>query len=193
MRSKKIMIYTLDLKLVGLVVGFALLISHLLGIIHGNTIQGWVKAFPRSKIMGMVLISIAGLWAFWLVTTMDLGEFTSYRTGLMILVPVAYVLTVMFVDEFLSVRALGMLMLLLAEPILEAAFLQPQTSRLLLVVLAYVWIVLGMFWVGMPYLMRDQIAWVLKSKGRWSALCISGAVYGAAVVVCALLFYGKAS
>jgi len=187
------MIYTLDLKLVGLVIGLALLISHVLALVHGNTIQGMVKAFPRSKTMGMVLISITALWAFWLVSTMDLGEFSDYRTPLMILVPAAYALTVMFVDEFLSVRALGMLMLLLAEPILEAAFLQPQTSRLLLVILAYVWIVLGMFWVGMPYLMRDQIAWVLKSKGRWPALCASGAVYGAAVVVCALLFYGKAS
>lgn len=187
------MIYNLDLKLVGLIVGFALLISHVLALVHGNTIQGFVKAFPRSKAMGMVLVSIAALWAFWLVTTMDLGEFTSYRTGLMILVPAAYVLTVIFVDEFLSVRALGMLMLLLAEPILEAAFLHPETSRLLLVILAYVGIVLGMFWVGMPYLMRDQIAWVVKSKGRWSALCVSGAAYGAAIVVCALLFYGRAS
>ena len=36
--------------------------------------------------------------------------------------------------------ALGMIALLAAEPILEAAFLRPETSRLLVVVLAYVWI-----------------------------------------------------
>jgi len=186
------MIYNLDLRLAGIVIGIALLISHGVALLHGNTVRGWLRAFPRSKMTGSVLLSIAAIWAFWLVTTMDLGEFSNYRMHLMILVPVAFVLTLKFVDEFLSVRALGILALLLAEPILEAAFLHPETSRLLLVVLAYVWIVLGMFWVGMPYLMRDQITWVLKSNGRWMALCAAGVVYGAATLFCALLFYGRA-
>ena len=42
--------------------------------------------------------------------------------------------------------------------------------------------VIGMFWVGMPYLMRDQIAWALKSKSRWLALSAGGIAYGAAIL-----------
>ena len=183
------MIYNLDLRLVGFVVGAALVIVHLLGIIQGKEVRGLLKAFPRSKIMGIILLLIATTWAFWLVSTMDLGEFTSYRTPLMILVPVACGLCIKFVDEFLPVRALGILLLLLAEPVLDAAFLRPETSRLLLVVLAYVWIVFGMFWVGMPYLLRDQIAWLLKSNNRWLAACAGGLAYGAAVIFCALFYY----
>jgi hypothetical protein len=93
------------------------------------------------------------------------------------------------VDEFLSVRALGILLLLLAEPVLEAAFLRAESSRLLLVCLAYVWIVIGMFWVALPYLMRDQIAWLLKSNSRWTAACLGGIVYGVAILISAALFY----
>ena len=51
------------------------------------------------------------LWTFWLVSNMDLGEFSQYRTWLQIGVPIAFVLTMIFVDEFLAVRALGMLAL----------------------------------------------------------------------------------
>jgi len=185
------MIYNLDLRLVGFIVGIALIAAHLVAIIHGSTVRGWLQAFPRSKKMGAVLLAVAAIWAFWLVATMDLGEFSSYRTALMVLVPVSYFLSLKFVDEFLSVRATGILLLLLAEPVLEAAFLRPETTRLLLVILAYVWVVLGMFWVGMPYLMRDQIAWVLKSKERWTALCAGGVAYGAVVLICTLLFYNQ--
>ena len=99
---------------------------------------------------------------------------------------VAYFLTLKFVDDFLAVRALGILLLLAAEPVLEAAFLRPETSRLLLTVLAYAWVVMGILWVGMPYKLRDQIGFVAKTEGRWRLAALGGVIYGIAVLVCAL-------
>lgn len=183
------MIYNFDLRTVGFVAGAALVVTHLVALINAKTVQGWLRAFPRSKTMGIVLLALVTLWAFWLVATMDLGEFYTMRTPLKIVVPVACFLCVQFVDDFLSVRAFGMLLLLLADPLLEAAWLRPEESRRLLTVLAYMWIVAGMFWVGMPYLMRDQISWLLKSKSRWMVACLGGIIYGAAILICALLFY----
>ena len=187
------MIYNFDLRTVGLVVGIGLVVTHLIAIIHAKEVKGWLRTFPRSKMMGMVLLGIATLWAFWLVATMDLGEFTSYRNFLMILVPAAGFLCLQFVDDFLSVRAFGLLLLLLAEPLLEVAFLRPEASRLLLVVLAYGWIITGMFWIGMPYLMRNHVEWLLKSHGRWMTACLGGVIYGAAVILSALLFFQQQS
>jgi len=114
---------------------------------------------------------------------MDLGEFSPYRRALLVLVPVACFLAWKYVDEFLAVRALGMLLLLLAEPLLESAFLQPGAGRLLLAVLAYAWVVMGLFWVGMPYLLRDQIDWWTRSAFRWRAGCVGGLVFGLALAV----------
>ena len=70
-----------------------------------------------------------------------------------------FFLVVTFVDEFLAVRALGILFLLGAEPLLDAAFFQNETSRLLVTVFAYLLIVAGLFWVTMPYVFRDQLNW----------------------------------
>ena len=66
---------------------------------------------PRSKPLGIGFLAVDSLWAFWLVSNMDLGEFSLYRTWLQIAVPIAFILTLIFVDEFLAVRALGMLAL----------------------------------------------------------------------------------
>ena len=187
------MIYTfLNLQTVGLIVGLALIASHGVALMHADGVRGWLRAFPRSRNMGVALLTINAAWAFALVATMDLGEFSGYRKALMVLVPVAYFLSLKFVDDFLPVRALGMLLLLLAEPVLEAAFLRPEASRLLLVVLAYAWAVLGMFYVGMPYVLRDQISWWQKTDGRWRAGCVAGLAYGLAVLICSVTLHRSA-
>ena len=89
--------------------------------------------------------------------TMEMGEFSSFRRPLLIALPIGYLLVMRFVNEFLAVRALGILCLLAAEPLLEAAFLRYEPSRLLVTVFAYILIVKGLFWVTMPYLLRDHI------------------------------------
>ena len=142
--------------------------------------------------MGIVLLLGTAVWSFLLVLNMDLGEFTSYRSLFLIIIPIAAFLAIRYVEEFLAVRATGMLLLLAAEPVLEAAFLRPEKSRLLLVVLAYAWTIFGMFWVGMPYLMRNQIQWLVNSESRWKAAMYLGLAYGAAILACSFAFYSPA-
>jgi hypothetical protein len=182
-------VYDLSLHTVGLIVGFLLLAGHIIALIRPEQTKGWLAQLPRSKPLGMGILAVDTLWALWLVSNMDLGEFSQYRTLLQIGVPVAFVLTLIFVDEFLAVRALGMFALLAAEPVLSAAFLRPEIARLLLVVLAYVWLTLGLFWVGMPYVLRDQIAWITKNGPRFRALTVAGLVYGLVVLVCAVALF----
>jgi hypothetical protein len=182
-------VYDLSLHTVGLILGLLLLGIHLIALVRPEQTKGWLVQMPRSKPLGIGLLAVDSLWAFWLVSNMDLGEFSQYRPWLQIGVPIAFVLTLVFVEEFLAVRALGMLALLAAEPVLSAAFLRPETSRLLLVVLAYVWLTLGLFWVGMPYVLRDQIGWITKTGQRFRTLTVAGLVYGLAILACAVTVY----
>jgi len=158
---------------------------------HSQGTQALLRAFPRSRQTGVALLTVDAIWAYLLVSNMDLGEFTSWRQWILVAIVVGYFLTLMFVDEFLAVRALGILALLAAEPLLEAAFLRPETSRLLVTAVAYAWATIGLFWVGMPYLLRDQINWVTRVPGRWKAAALGGLVYGAVVIFFALTQYGN--
>jgi hypothetical protein len=62
-------------------------------------------------------------------------------------------------------------------------------TRLLLPFLAYAWIIVGMFFVGMPYLMRDWIDWVLAKPIRWTLAVWSGVAYGALMLILAITTY----
>ena len=172
----------LTLKLTMLAVGGLLLAVHLLAFAKAHAVREWLRNFPRNREAGVVLSLVAGAWFFFLVQKMDLGDFDPWRSTVLIGTPIAAALAIMFIPDFLSVRALGACALLAAEPLLESAFLRPESFRLPLVVLTYVWIVLGMFWVGMPYTLRDQISWVSVSEKRWRAVAFAGLAYGALLV-----------
>ena len=76
-----------------------------------------------------------------------------------------------------------------AEPLLEAAFFRYETSRLFVTVLAYLLVVAGLFWVTMPYLLRDQINWSAQTKTRWHTVHGIAAVYGLTILTCAFTQY----
>ncbi len=142
---------------------------------------------PRSKAAGALLLGVDSVWALIIVGTMDLGEFSNLRMLLLGVIFASALLTYRYVDEFLAVRALGIFLLLLAEPLVEAAFLKPEGGRLLLVVFAYVLAILGMVWVGLPYVLRDQIAWFRKSKATWNVAALAGVIYGGLLAGFALI------
>ena len=184
------MIYDINLHTAGIVAGALLLLITLPGFVKPEIVQSWWKQLPRSRVAGVVLLTIVLVWSFWLLATMEMGEFSSFRRPLLIVLPIGYVLVIRFVDEFLAVRALGILCLLAAEPLLEAAFFRwDDTSRLFVTVLAYLMIIAGLFWVTMPYLLRDQINWSAKTTTRWHAIHGFAAVYAIAVLACAFTVY----
>lgn len=182
-----------DLKTTGIVLGAGLIAIHIAALLNGKSTRTMLQDFPRNRTLGVIIMTINALWAFWIVSSMDLGEFSTLRQKILFAIPVAYVLVIFFAEEFLAVRALGTLLLLAACVVLDAAWFKiPETlpgTKLLLPILAYVWIVLGMFWVGMPYLMRDQISWLSRSGSRWKGACIGGLVYGLLTLGCALAFW----
>ena len=173
------MIYPLKLETALILTGLWLLAIHAFALLKRETVQDWLRKLPRSKALGTLLLVVVTVWSWWLVSTIDLGEFSNWRDRLKVIIPIAAVLTYLYADEFLAARSLGMLVLLAAEPLLEAAFLRPEMTRLFLVTLVYVWIVFALYWIGMPYTLRDQIHWLIGSEKRWRAAALGGLAYGA--------------
>src|SRR6266436_8252781 len=183
------MIYDLSLQTGGFIAGMALVVLSLPGLMKPGLVQIWLKRFPRSSVGGIVLLSLVLVWSFWLVATMEMGEFSSFRRPLLIVLPIGYVLVIRFVEEFLAVRALGILCLLASEPLLEAAFFRYETSRLFLTVFAYLLVLAGLFWVTMLYLLRDEINWSAHTNARWRTVHGITAAYGLTILACAFTQY----
>jgi hypothetical protein len=175
------MIYNLSLHTAGIIAGAFLVLVGLVGLIAPRSAH-IAQRFPRSNITGIILLTICLAWTFWLLATIQMGEFSGFRRPLLVALPIGYGLALRFVDEFLAVRALGILCLLAAEPLLDAAFLRYEPSRLLVTVFAYLLILAGLFWVAIPYVLRDQINWSTRNVFRWRCLHVIALIYGSAIL-----------
>ena len=189
----------LSLFTVGLILAIWLIGLHAIMLAKPAMMQEFLKKFPRDPMMGQILLGIGLAW-FWLLIApdnlgklsalaMDLGEFNGAKGILRILVPVTLILVAISVRDFLAVRALGVVGLMVASPLLESAFLKDPSSRLLIPIFAYALLTASLFWVGMPYLFRDAVAWVTADQKRWTACSLAGLCYGFATLVCALAFW----
>ncbi|PYK53521.1 MAG: hypothetical protein DME47_06930 [Verrucomicrobia bacterium] len=101
------MIYHFSLQMAALFAGAILCLLGAFGFAMESSARDILAAFPRSRGAGIVLLSIDLVWSFWLVSTMEMGEFSAFRRPFLIILPIGFFLTLRFVDEFLAVRALG--------------------------------------------------------------------------------------
>lgn len=179
----------LPLSLVGILVGAWLVLSHGFALLKPDLVKPFLTAYPRNEKIGIPLVIFCFAWGFIIWSCMDLGEFFKIERPVQIVIVGVCVGVIVYVKEFLAVRALGFLMILVAAPILDSAFLQEPQSRLLLVAFAYAVAIKGMFWIGMPYLLRDQIRWVLEKDSRYKLGAGAGLAYGLVVLVCAITWW----
>ena len=78
---------------------------------------------------------------------------------------------------------------MVAAPLLSAAFLQEPVTRLLIPIWCYIVIFLSILWIGKPYLYRDMVNKICSKPTWWTPLCLGGMAYGAAILLCAILWW----
>jgi hypothetical protein len=193
----------IPLTVAGYLVAAYLLGAHGLMLAKPEFCRKWLIKLPRHYNAGVYTLGFGMVW-FWLLVapddmhgpfaflgklTMDIGEFNAVKPFLRIAVPVAYIGMVLYVKEFLFVRGLGVVALMVAAPLLKAAYLEDPMTRLLIPVFAYLLLTKGLFWVGMPFTFRDAVTWATANDSRWRMLALAGLAYGVAVLACTVLFW----
>ncbi|OGV63891.1 MAG: hypothetical protein A2498_05855 [Lentisphaerae bacterium RIFOXYC12_FULL_60_16] len=126
-------------------------------------VQGWLRAFPRSRSAGVVLSLAALLGAAVELHRMPMGMLESWKPSLLVLIPLVFILVVVFMDDLLAPRALGGILALAATPILETVRWHPSSGRLVLVVLAYLMAGIGCYWMLSPYGFRKMVESTCKT------------------------------
>jgi len=176
-----------------------LVTTHLFMLLKPEFCKTWLQKLPRHYNAGVILLCLAMGW-FWLLVapeqnsimpalsalSRNLAEFNTFKPALRIIVPLFCIGMCLYVREFLFVRGLGMLSLMAAGPLLQAAMFQDEPTRFLIPLFSYIILTAGLFWVGMPYLFRDLVNWVTADKMRWNLMVGAGLVYGIAVLICTI-------
>lgn len=117
------------------------------------------NALPRSVTAGRILSTIAWVWTGYALWTMPLDFLMPLKKFLPIAVLVCIPLTWFWLDNLLTCRALGGILMLFPYELLHTARVHPSPWRLVIVTLAYLFIVKGMILMLYPWKMRQGIVW----------------------------------
>jgi uncharacterized protein YjeT (DUF2065 family) len=179
-----------ELSIIALLLGLLALAVGGISLSAPAKVRAGLAVFPRSIWPGRILAAIDLIWAAYNLTLMHLGMFDAWKVHLVWLVPVAIFLCVKYMDELLSPRALGGLFLLAAGPVLNIARWHPSDARLVISVIAYLWILLGLTFLLSPWWFRRLIPRIAGSTDR--QVRIGGAIktlLGVGLIALALFVY----
>jgi len=160
--------------------------------VHGPLVAApaWSRrmltAFPRNVWAGRILAAIAMAWSARLLRDLGLGWFDPYKDWVYVAGPVTYFLIILFMDELLSARALGGLFLLMAEPVLESVRLCESQWRLLPLLLAYGWVLIGVVLMLSPYRFRKTMSVLCASDAGCRWFGVSGLILGLVLIALAM-------
>jgi len=187
---------TLSLHHVGILLGIALILGHLIALIQPKCSIKALSTLYKQTLLGQILLGIALTWfmlllikAPWNALTIELYEFENIRTILIIACPVTWFILSSMVKENIFGRALGLFLILLACPLLTAAFLKDPVTRILIPLWCYPVLTAGMFFVAKPYLFRDATVWISQRPRLFFIASLAGLLYGIAILSCAILYW----
>ena len=132
---------------------------------HGMATEKGAKAFPRSTPAAYILMGAAIVWFLSIVLQLGPADFGQYKKILFLLFLVVGVGSFYFVPDFLAVRGLAALILLIGWKLLMAGYMQAPAS-LPIVCFVYLMVVIAL-WIGAsPFKLRDFFEWLYKSAAR---------------------------
>jgi hypothetical protein len=179
----------LQLSTVAAGVGLIYALPHVYGVLKPASFAAAMRKFPRSTSVGWVLTLGATAWFLYYVSLETVAEFANMKPFLYLLFGAVGVGTCLFVRDFLAVRGLAAILLLCAKLITDTARVVDTDWRLVLVTLAYVWVLAGMWFTISPWRLRDLIQWGTASEARTRIFSSLRLAFGVFMLVLAVTVY----
>lgn len=177
------------LAITSLVLGAAIVVARLPGVVAPAEYGAWLRRFPRSVWWGRVLMGIATLWAWIVVYHAATEEWAWTRPLIVVGFPVGYWLVIRFAEQFLAVRGAAALSMLLAKIVLDGADTSELPARLVVTVLTYLWVIVAIWFSIAPHHARDLIAFSTATQRRLRWISGLGVVVGVGLMALGLFVY----
>jgi hypothetical protein len=146
--------------------GLTFALPQVYGLLKPNEFGAAWRRFPRSEKWGYVLMGLGTVWFLWNVKQEQITDFAAYKPLMYVGFGLVGLGACLYVKDFLAVRGLAIVLLLLAKVMLDTARWVDTDWRLVIVVWAYVWILAGMWFTVSPWRLRDLIHWHTATPQR---------------------------
>lgn len=177
------------LAIVSTAVGALIVAARLPGLVEPEKYREHLIKFPRSIWWGRVLMGLAAAIAWWIMYHAATDEWKWAQPFILIGMPVAYVLVINFATSYLALRGAAALHLMVAKVMVDAADWSEAPLRLVVTVLAYLWVVAAIWMTVAPHHFRDLIGFMMANNRRCRAACGAGIVVGLVLVALGVFVY----
>ncbi|MDR2735857.1 MAG: hypothetical protein LBB20_03445 [Puniceicoccales bacterium] len=165
-----------------LLVGLLLIVSGILLIFMTFSCEKNCKAFIRSNMANWLVFGSAVSWFLWHITRLGEPDFGQYKWIFFGFFLTIAVIAFMSVRDFLCVRGLAVLVLLISNELLKAAYMCEQKSKLLMVSFLYLAITTAIYLGIVPYRFRDFIDWLFKNDWLPKFVGLLSFLYGGVIL-----------
>jgi hypothetical protein len=159
---------TLKLSTLSIVLGLGMGLPQIYGILKPKEFAASVRKFPRNVPIGIALMLLATAWFDWNLSQESVSDFATYKNVLFLLFTLIGVGTCVFVQDFIAVRGLAVVFLLLAKVMVDAGrpMLDKTHWTLVIQTWAYIMVVVGIWLTVSPWRLRDFLNWATADENR---------------------------
>jgi hypothetical protein len=164
---------TPKLSTLSIVLGLALAVPQIYGLLKPAEFAAAARKFPRSLAWGYALMLLATGWFLWNLNHESISDLASLQKIIFPLFAGVGIGACFFVHDFLAVRGLAVVLLLVAKLMVDAGRPRLPDTHWALVIQAwaYVFVVAGIWLTVSPWRLRDFVAWATANEKRLKLGC----------------------
>ena len=164
----------MSLSLLAILLGAGMSLPQIYGIASPGKFAAAARRFPRNLGVGVVLMLLGTAWFAWNVYSEPVADFSVFKPYMIGGFIAVGVLSCIYVRDFLAVRGLAVVALLLAKLMVDTG--RPHLGQspwvLLIQYWAYALVVLGIWFTITPWRLRDLLIWATETKARILVACV---------------------
>lgn len=143
------------------------------GLMNPKGLAAQARQFPRNIPLGVALTVLGTAWFLYNLSLESIADFAAFKSYMMLAFAAIGLGTCIFVHDFLAVRGLAVVLLLLAKLMVDTGRPHLADSSWVLVIQgwAYVFVVAGIWLTVSPWRLRDWIQWNTATEGRTRIGC----------------------
>jgi hypothetical protein len=182
----------MKLSTLSVLLGLVVCAPQIYGLMKPQAFATAARRFPRSIPLGYALMALGTAWFLYNVNEEAASDFATYKDKMMIFFAAIGLGACIFVRDFLAVRGLAVVLLLLAKLMTDTARWVESDWRLVIVVWAYLLVAAGMWFTVSPWRLRDMINWATANERRIKAGCLARLALGLLVLILGLTAFRTA-
>jgi hypothetical protein len=178
----------MKLSLLSVLLGLGMGLPQISGIVNPQKFAVAVRKFPRSLPFGFALMALGTAWFLYYLNSESAADFAAYKVHMAVAFAAVGVGTCIFVQDFLAVRGLAIVLLLLAKLMVDTGRPHLGETHWVLVIQAwaYVLVIAGIWFTVSPWRLRDLLQWGTATEQRVRVGCALRLAFGLFVAVLGL-------